>query len=383
MTGDASPESRYPACDVGDAKFQALLEAAVDAIIMIDHQGRVVNFNAAAEQIFGYRQEQILGRNVTMLMPESHAVDHPQHLLRHLATGEERVIGVQREVQGRRRNGEVFPLELSLGRVQVSGPPQLVAIMRDVSARRRTEQEARELETRLKRVARFSTMGEMAAGLAHELNQPLAAITTYAQTACRMLADGRVHEVEDLRYICKAVGEQAQRAGEIIRRLRGFLRLQGSKRERLDCNALIREILALAELDAGDRGVPLFVELADSLPPVRGNAVEIQQVMLNLIRNAVDAMMGQEDRSRGVIIATAPREGGGLEISVTDHGSGVAPGLAKQIFHPFVTSKHNGLGVGLSISRTIVQSHGGRLTFAPNPAGGTIFSFSLPASLED
>ena len=383
MTADVSPESSYPACDVGDAKFQALLEAAVDAIIMIDHEGRVMNFNPAAERVFGYSQEQILGRNVTMLMPEPHAVDHPKHLLRYLTTGEERVLGGRREVEGRRRNGEVFPLELSVGRVQVSGPPQFVAFLRDVSTRRRAEQEARDLEKRLKRVARFSTMGEMAAGLAHELNQPLAAITTYAQTASRMLADGRAFEEEDLRYICKQVGEQAQRAGQIIRRLRGFLRLQGSERQRLDCNALIREILTLAELDARDRGVPLFIELADSLPPVSGNAVELQQVMLNLVRNAVDSMMRQEDRSRGVIIATAPCDGGGLQVSVTDHGSGVAPSLANQIFHPFVTSKHNGLGVGLSISRTIVQSHGGRLTFAPNPAGGTIFSFSLPASLED
>jgi two-component system, LuxR family, sensor kinase FixL len=383
MTANSSQGSFYPASDEGEANFRALLHAAVDAIVLIDEAGGILHFNRAAEDIFGYREAEVLGRNVSMLMPASYAEAHDGYMRHYLTTGERRIIGLGREVEALRRNGEVFPIELSVGQVDLPGPAHFVGIIRDISGRKRAEQETRELQERLARVGRFSTMGEMAAGLAHEINQPLAAINTYAQTARRLIDAGDACDIEDLRHICRQVSDQAHRAGEVIRRLRGFLRQQSSGRERLDCNALVREILVLAELDARDRDVPLCSSLAEGLPPVRGNAIEIQQVMLNLIRNAVDAMVGQPERSRGVIIATSARGDGGVDVTVTDHGPGVAPDIARQIFHPFVTSKHNGLGVGLSISRTIIQSHGGRLVYADNPAGGAIFSFFLPRSFED
>ncbi len=383
MSVDRVPESLYPASDIGDANFRALLHAAVDAIIMIDERGGILIFTPAAERIFGYREREVVGRNVSALMPPHFAEHHDDFMAHYLNTGERRIIGIGREVEALRRDGEVFPIELSVGQVDLPGPPHFIGIIRDISGRKRAEQEMRELQERLARVGRFSTMGEMAAGLAHEINQPLAAINTYAQTAERLLKAGAAADAEDLQHICRQVSQQAHRAGEVIRRLRGFLRQQDSERERLDCNALIREIMVLAELDARDRDVPLCMALAEALPPVRGNAVEIQQVMLNLIRNAVDAMSAQADRSQGVIISTRQREEGGVEVTVIDHGPGVAEEVARQIFHPFVTSKQNGLGVGLSISRTIIQSHGGRLGFQPNPAGGAIFSFHLPLSFED
>lgn len=383
MSPDSALESFYPSSNEGEANFRALLHAAVDAIILIDEIGSILQFNRAAERIFGYREAEVLGRNVSLLMPAPYADAHDGYMRHYLTTGERRIIGVGREVEARRSSGEVFPIELSVGQVDLPGPAHFVGIIRDISGRKRAEQETRELQERLARVGRFSTMGEMAAGLAHEINQPLAAINTYAQTAERLLEKDEACDIEDLRHICRQVSEQAHRAGEVIRRLRGFLRQQTSERGRLDCNALVGEILALAELDARDRDVPLCTALAENLPPVRGNAVEIQQVMLNLIRNAVDAMADQPDRSGGVVIATEVRGEGGVTVTVTDHGPGVAPEIARQIFHPFVTSKHNGLGVGLSISRTIVQSHGGKLAYAPNPAGGAIFSFHLPRSFED
>lgn len=383
MSVDSVPESLYPASDIGDANFRALLHAAVDAIIMIDERGGILIFNSAAERIFGYRASEVAGQNVSCLMPSHFAEHHDAFMEHYLTTGERRIIGKGREVEAMRSNGEIFPIELSVGQVDLPGPPHFIGIIRDVSERKRAEQERRELQDRLARVGRFSTMGEMAAGLSHEINQPLAAINTYAQTAERLLKAGAAADDEDLQHICRQVSEQAQRAGEVIRRLRGFLRMQGSARERLDCNALIREIMLLAELDARDRDVPLRMLLDDDLPPVRGNAVEIQQVMLNLIRNAVDAMSEQPDRTLGVVISTRQRQEGGVEVLVTDHGPGVDEEVARNIFHPFVTSKPNGLGVGLSISRTIITAHGGRLGFQPNPVGGAIFSFHLPLSFED
>ncbi len=383
MTADAESWKSEPTGGSGEANFRALLQAAVDAIIVIDDAGSILQFNPAAEKTFGFGQAEVLGHNVSMLMPAHYAQAHDGYMARYHATGERRIIGIGREVEARRRDGTVFPIDLSVGQVDLPGAVHYVGIIRDISARKRTEQEMRDLQERLARVGRFSTMGEMAAGLAHEINQPLAAINTYAQTASRMISAGGSYDVHDLEHICRQVSEQASRAGEVIRRLRGFLRTENVGRQRLDFNTLIREIMFLAELDAREHGVPLALSLADDLPHVHGNSVEIQQVILNLIRNAVDAMSEQPERSGGVIIGTARHADGGVECAVTDHGPGVAADIAGQIFHPFVTSKHNGLGVGLSISRTIVQAHGGRLTFRPNPEGGSIFSFHLPEAFED
>ncbi|MCC5866973.1 MAG: PAS domain S-box protein [Gammaproteobacteria bacterium] len=383
MSADSGSRKPDSISDNGGANFRALLQAAVDAIIVIDEAGSILQFNPAAERIFGFSQAEVLGRNVSMLMPPHYAQAHDGYMAHYHATGERRIIGIGREVEARRRDGTVFPIELSVGQVDLPGASHYVGIIRDISARKRAEQEMRELQERLARVGRFSTMGEMAAGLAHEINQPLGAINTYAQAASRMISAGGSYDIQDMEHICRQVSEQARRAGEVIRRLRGFLRTEESGRQRLDCNSLIREIMFLAEIDAREHGVPLALALADDLPTVDGTAVEIQQVILNLIRNAVDAMSGQPDRSRGVIIATARGAEGGVECSVTDHGPGVAADIAGQIFHPFVTSKRNGLGVGLSISRTIIHAHGGKLSFVPNPAGGTIFSFHLPEAFED
>jgi len=376
--------ARLLAQTAGEANFRALLQAAVDAIILIDGDGRILAFNAAAERIFGYPEAEMLGRDVAMLMPEPYCSQHAQYMSRYLRTGERRIIGIGREVEALNRDGEVFPIELAVGQVDTPGPPRFVGIVRDVSARKRAEQETRELQDRLVRVGRFSTMGEMAAGLAHEINQPLSAITTYAQAADRLLEQPVDEErAEEFRLVCRKISDQAHRAGEVIRRLRGFLRLHSSGRARLDCNAMIREIMMLAELDARSNDVPLQIDYADDLPAVYGNAVEIQQVLLNLIRNAVDAMATCADRSRGVIVSTRCLADGSVEISVTDHGPGVDGQISTQVFHPFVSSKPGGLGVGLSLSRTIVQAHGGHLDFHGNPAGGAVFHFTLPPAYDE
>lgn len=364
------------------AELQALLDAAVDAIVVIDERGRINTFNAAAERLFGYAEEAVLGEPVDMLMPEPHRSRHRAYMERYFNTGEPHIIGIGREVQARRANGELFPVSLSVGEARDHNGRRFVGIIRDLSKERAAEQRTRSLEARLAHVGRFNLMGEMAAGIAHEINQPLSAIATYAQAAKRIMQ----REQPDLRVlteICAKIDEQALRAGQVIENIRKFIRKQDAKVAALDVNGVIADAMNLIEADAHAEGIRVATRYAEDLPPVRGDAVQLQQVLLNLTRNSVDAMrngLAKERKERGILIGTEGADHGGVRISVTDHGSGVSPRLAEHIFHPFVTTKREGLGVGLAISRTIVQSYGGSLTYRDNPEGGAIFVVDLPPS---
>lgn len=360
------------------AEFQALLDAAVDAIVVIDERGCIVTFSKAAERMFGYRAVDIVGQSVAVLMPEPHRTSHEGYMHRYRDTGEARIIGKGRDVQGRRSNGEVFPVSLSVGEAVEGGQRRFVGIMRDLSAQRAAEQRARSLELRLAHVGRFSLMGEMAAGIAHEINQPLSAIATYAQAGKRVLA----REPLDLKMvteICGKIDDQARRAGQVIENLRKFIRKQEIETQSLDVNRVVEDIMNLIEADAHSEGIPVKVTPGQGLPRVRADAVQLQQVLLNLTRNSVDAMRGGLVKERGIQISIGPGERGGVRISVTDHGHGVSRQLGDNIFHPFVTTKRDGLGVGLAISKTIVQSYDGSLTYSDNPAGGSVFTIELPA----
>jgi two-component system sensor kinase FixL len=360
------------------AQFQALLDAAVDAIIVIDELGQISTFNRAAERMFGHRATDVVGKNVTMLMNEPHRARHGDYVARYLATGEAHIIGKGREIDARRANGEVFPASLAVGEAADASGRRFVGIVRDLSAQRAAEQRTRSLELRLAHVARFNLMGEMAAGIAHEINQPLSAIATYAQAAKRVMqsADPDAAMVAE---ICGKIDEQARRAGQVIDNLRRFIKKQEVDTASLDVNRVIGDVLSLIEADANSEGIPVVVKTADGLPKVRADAVQLQQVLLNLTRNSVDAMRDGIGKDRGIIIATERGERGGVRITVTDHGHGVSRQLGDSIFHPFVTTKREGLGVGLAISRTIIQSFEGSLSFTENPRGGAIFSVELPA----
>lgn len=361
------------------ARLQALLDAAVDAVVSIDEAGTILGCNKAAVTLFGYAADEIIGQPVNCLMPEPYRSEHGAYMQRYLAHGDARIIGIGREVRGRKRSGEVFPLYLSVGEAFTNEGREFVAVMRDLSAEKSAEDERRALEARLAEVARFSLMGEMAAGIAHEINQPLAAIANYAQAARRLLERGDTGS-ERLRKACEAINEQAARAGAVIDNLRGFLRKREITSEPLDVNRVAEDVMALIRTDAREAGIPLSVELAEGLPAVHGNATQLQQVLLNLTRNAVDAMTEASSRLElGIVVRTSLNDSGQVELSVTDHGPGVPSTFAEGIFHPFVSTKSGGLGVGLAISQRIVHAHGGTLSYRENPAGGAVFVASLPA----
>jgi two-component system, LuxR family, sensor kinase FixL len=363
-------------------ELQALLDAAVDAIIVIDDRGAITTFNAAAERLFGYSAAEVLATPVDILMPEPYHSEHKGYIERYLSTGEPRIIGIGREVLGRRANGDTFPISLSVGEARDAGGRRFVGIIRDLSAQKSAELRARSLEARLAHVGRFDLMGEMAAGIAHEINQPLSAIATYAQAARRILERDQP-AMTTLIDVCRKIDEQALRAGRVIENLRKFIKKQDIVTETFDVNAVVRDIMNLVDADAHAEGIRVRTEYANGLAAVRGNAIQLQQVLLNLTRNAVDAMRGTLNKDRGIEIETRRATDGGVEITVADHGTGVSAHLGDAIFHPFVTTKREGLGVGLAISRTIVQSFGGTLTYRDNPAGGAVFAVGLPVAKDD
>lgn len=254
-----------------------------------------------------------------------------------------------------------------------------VGIIRDLSAEKIAEQQSRQLQDRLSEVDRYSLMGEMAAGLAHEINQPLSAITTYSQTGERLLAQNPPN-MDSLEEICTKISDQAIRAGQIMQSLRSFVSKQDAREDRLNINEVVANILGLIEADTGSEGVALTIDYAEDLPPIIGDSIQLQQVLMNLTRNATDAMRGGLGKEAGIVIRTGTeKKGQVVRVSVTDHGPGVPQQLVDNIFYLFVTTKKEGLGVGLAVSHTIVQAHGGELRYKPNPAGDAIFEILLPA----
>jgi two-component system sensor kinase FixL len=364
------------------AVLQALLDAAVDAIVTIDEKGEIVSFNRAAEQMFGYTQREAVGQPVHMLMPEPYRSAHASLVQRYLDTGRKRIIGLGREVQGIHSSGRVFPIWLSVGEALASDTRRFVGIIRDLSEERAAEQERHALEARLAHVGRFSLMGEMAAGIAHEINQPLSAIVTYSQAAGRLL-DKPDPDQDGLRKACVGISDQVHRASQVIENLRNFIRKQDVKKELLDLNQVMTDAMTLILADTNRAGIQVSTNFAAELPKIMGNAVQLQQVLLNLTHNAVDAMQASTRKPQGISITTFRPGPSDVAFEVLDHGTGVPPRLGEAIFHPFVTTKAEGLGVGLAISRTIVQNHGGKLTYADGPGGGALFTVSLPAKPED
>jgi two-component system, LuxR family, sensor kinase FixL len=486
-------------------ELQALLDAAVDAVILINHAGIIEVFNHSATRLFGYTADEVLGRNVKLLTTGRDHEQHDQYLERYLRTGISHIIGSGREVQARRKDGSLFPAFLSVGRIAGSDPPRFVGFIHDTTLRhqalaaaqresdranqyleaaqtmlvaldlahrvtlinrkgcevlgrdegsllggawfdtlvppeqrgeaafemralaereprrphhceyavmaangqlrliawrcvavqdgsgavtgilcsgddvtdsRQAEREAIEARERMMHVSRLATMGEMASGISHELNQPLAAIASYAQASVRLLASSDAG-LTDVRDALEQIAAQALRAGEIIRRLRSLVRKQETQREQADVNQLIGELDALTRADARICDVRIILDLAAGLPSLVLDRVQIQQVLLNLLRNSIDALEAIPSGHREVVIRTGS-SGGGVFVEIADNGSGIAADMLPHLFTPFATNKFQGTGLGLAISRTIVEAHRGRLDYHANRPRGAVFTVTLP-----
>jgi two-component system sensor kinase FixL len=358
-----------------EAHLQSVLDSIPDAMIVIDSKGIMRSFSVTAERLFGYAAYEVVGQNVSMLMPSPYREQHDSYLARYFATGEKRVIGRGRVVVGQRRDGSTFPMELSVGEMTSGGNRSFTGFVRDLTERQATQQRLQDMQAELIHMSRFTAMGEMASTLAHELNQPLTAVASYLN-GCRRLLDGTesVHNLM-LRDAIDRAADQALRAGQIIRRLRQFVARGESERRVESLPRLIEEASALALVGVKETGVRVTFGFDPRVDWVMADKVQVQQVILNLMRNAIEAM--NETKRRELHISTAEQPGDMVEVSVSDTGPGIAPEIAALLFDPFVTTKPNGMGVGLSISRTIIESHGGKLWADPNPDGGTIFHLTL------
>ncbi len=372
----AEPQSRFGEGSHDDV-LTALLEAAVDAIVIIDERGRIVRFSPAAERMFGYPEHEMIGRSVSALMPEPDRHRHDAYIRRYDETGEARIIGIGREVDGVRRNGDVFPMDLSVGEARFGGGERrYVGILRDITERKRTEEDLRKQREALAHIDRLGTMGELATGIAHEINQPLTAISAYAQACKRMILLGTA-DTDELADALSEISNEAIRAGEIIHRLRAFTRRHETSQEPCDVNALIRDVAKLTEVDAHHRDVPLEHDLAPGLPTILADSVQIQQVIINLVRNALDATQDKPSPRPTVTVSSATDADGNVVVSVRDGGVGIES--EDDVFKQFRTTKPDGMGLGLNICQRIVHAHGGRIWFVANPEGGVTFSVALPA----
>jgi two-component system sensor kinase FixL len=362
-----------------EAHLRSILETVPDGMIVIDERGIIQSFSAAAERIFGYAAREVCGRNVSQLMPSPHREHHDDYLARYLRTGERHIVGIGRVVAGQRKDGSTFPMELAVGEVKQGDRRLFTGFVRDISERQRTRQRLQELQAELSHVSRVSEMGQMASALAHEINQPLAAASNYLQAAKRLGARRDPAQGPLMDEALDKATAQVERASQILRRLRTFIRKGEPELASEDVTKLIEEGSAIALVGARERGVTVRLQAAARLPAVLVDKIQIQQVIVNLLRNAVEAME-QGPRRELTLEAALTAEDGPVIVRVVDTGPGLAPDVAERLFQPFVTTKPQGMGVGLSICRSIIEGHGGTLRAEPNPGGGTIFSFTLPSA---
>ena len=358
-----------------ESHLRSILSTVPDAMVVIDDQGLIVSFSAAAERLFGYGETELLGSNVSRLMPEPDRGRHDAYIDRYLETGEKRIIGIGRVVFAERKDGSSFPMELSIGEAAGEGQRLFTGFIRDLTERQKTEQRLVSLESELIHVSRVSAMGTMASTLAHELNQPLTAVTNYVEAIRDLLAVPAPEDLPMIREALDDTAKEALRAGHIVRRLRDFVARGEVDKTIEKLPLLINEAAVLGLMGAREKGIEPFFDLDPYASPVLVDKVQIQQVLINLIRNAVEAMADRPIRKLSV--TSRPDQPGFVRVIVADTGPGVDPHIAEQLFTAFVSTKTEGMGLGLSICRTIIEANGGRIWMEAGATGGAEFHFTL------
>jgi len=354
-----------------EALFRSILETVPDALVVIDERGLIQSFSAAAERQFGFGAGEVIGRNVSILMPSPYREEHDGYLARYLATGERHIIGIGRIVVGQRKDGSTFPMELAVGEVNLPEGRLFTGFIRDLTERQERERRLSELQSELVHISRLNELGQMVSALAHEVNQPLTALSNYLSGARRLLAAGNQQAAEQA---MERIAKQADRARQIIQRLRDLVRKGETEKRSENLSKVIEETSALALAGTGQQ-LKLDITVDSNAAEAVIDKVQIQQVLLNLMRNAAEAMAQSPRRELSI---TTARLSGMVEISVADTGPGLPEPVRARLFQPFVTTKPNGMGVGLSVCRTIVEAHGGELRAEDASGGGTVFRLTVP-----
>lgn len=368
-------KAALPGLQAPDALLRSILATVPDAMIVIDVTGSIIFFSAAAERTFGYSEEEVLGRNVSMLMPSPDREGHDGYIRRYLETDFPHIIGIGRLTIGRRRGGGTFPMRLSIGEARTGEGRVFTGFVQDLTERQETEFRLEELQNELAHVSRISAMGTMASSLAHELNQPLAAIANYLEGALELLEDPHSENLNTVRAALQDATQQSVRAGRIVRGLRDFIARGDSEKRVESLGRLISEANALALIGAREQGIDVMLQLDPSVDKVLVGRVQVQQVLVNLIRNGIEAMATSPVKR--LVIRTEKAPHGLVRVSVVDSGSGVDAEVATRLFQPFLSTKDTGMGLGLSICQTIIEAQGGNIWAEPALGGGTIFHFTL------
>ena len=358
-----------------EAHLDSILETVPDAMIVIDERGLILSFSAAAERMFGYTEAELLGENISTLMPSPDREHHDRYLRNYLATGERRIIGIGRITTARRRNGAVFPIDLHIGEARAGAEKLFTGFIRDLTERQATQRRLHDLQAELAHVARVTAMGTLATALAHELNQPLTAIANSVETARDLLHEPTNELLAVVREALDECAAQSVRAGQIVRRLRDYISRGEIDRKPESLNQLVSEANVLAMIGAGTRGIEIEVQLDPTSDKVLVDRIQIQQVILNLVRNALEAM--DDSPVRRVQISSRREKGGSIRVTIADSGPGLDPALGDQMFQPFNSIKSQGMGLGLSICHTIIRGHAGRIWADASDFGGTAFHFTL------
>ncbi|NRQ17524.1 Sensor protein FixL [Ensifer sesbaniae] len=364
-----------------EAHLRSILDTVLDATIVSEQDGTIVSFNAAAVRQFGYAEDEVIGQNLRMLMPQPYRKEHDGYLERYLSTGEKRIIGTDRVVVGQRKDGSTFPMKLAVGEMRSGGRRFFTGFVRDLTEREESAARLQEVQTELARLARLNEMGEMASTLAHELNQPLSAIANYVHGCGRLLQQAESPRDIQIRDALMEAGKQSLRAGQIIKHLREFVTKGETDKSPHNLRQLVEEAGALALVGSREKGVRTVFDFESGADQVLVDRIQIQQVLTNLMRNAVEAMKNSPKKELLVTIRRlATTE---VMIAVEDSGVGIPEEIAADLFKPFTTTKAGGMGIGLSISKRIVEAHGGDLTVSPGSLGGARFSFTLPQYNEE
>lgn len=361
----------------GDSTFDALMDAAVDAIILIDRQGVIEQFNRAAVDMFGYTEEEVVGRNVSILMPQPHRGRHDSYIAQYRETGRAAIIGRGREETAVRKDGESFPILLTVGEFRQEGGRKFVGFVRDLTESRAAQEQVRQLEAQLAHADRLVALGELTAGIAHEINQPLTAIAAYADAGRSMIDRKDAPPKEDMHSICERIGEQSRRAAEVVQRLRRLVRSGTVAKRRTDINHIINNVLLLFEYELNKIDIEIQFTQISGAPQIYVDDIQIQQVLVNLVRNSLDALL-ETARGEGMITIGAEQRGAELDVWVQDNGAGIPAKFRDRLFDAFFTTKSQGVGLGLSICRSIATAHGGTLRFSSPAEGGSRFTLSLP-----
>jgi len=368
---------------VSEARLASVLDTAVFGIIVANQSGHILVYNKACEDLFGWTAPEVYGKNLNILMPPHDASRHDGYLHSYLTTGVRKIIGIGREVEGLRKDGTVFPLQLAVGEASTPDGRQFIGILRDLRQEIDAAERLAALQAQLVRMARINAVDEMGAALAHELNQPLTALMLYLQAVNRSVAkrsgaDALPKEISDI--LEKALAE-ADRAGKIIHRMRRFVEKRETLRQLVELSGLVDEALDFTVIGSKAREVTIEKHVEAGLPSIEVDPVQIQQIIVNLLRNAIEAVGASK---RKVITIEIARRGDNVTLSVEDTGPGVAPGILPELFRAFATGAKGGVGLGLAISKSIAQSHGGDLQVDPGGEGrGARFTLQLPALRTD